>query len=901
MSKFNATCKQNQQRLLEYLEDENLSAFTDMLQNKDINNIDPNHENGDPYYKTCLVIASQKGLVEFMEALLANGADPNLICRHRNGNAPIHFAAEKGHLDAIKCLVRHHVNLSVINKRGETALHVSARHLAKTISDKAEECFSYLANQTDMSLSHRNTQGQSAISEVVGKCSEDTLQKVLQCCDLRPEDRKLILEKYPKLKVDAREITEPPYTHDDAYMDLRNGNIDRFKKNFKKEFANKTDLIETTFLQLACKEGLLDVVEFLLSYEADINKSGTQERKPPIYLACYHGQYDILKYLSTESNINVKLVEEKTLLHTVLEGVRDRRAAPDSYHECFDYLLQENEMLNIPINHRDSCGHTALHYAVQEDDDYFAEALLVHGAYVGSLNDFGFCPLNDMDSETLERALDKCVECSRGNESNKYTLKFNFNILKPTAICDESKRPKDVEPGELPQERLPEMFPLYFISQSKKLGHLLKHPVLLIFLHLKWNRINVLFYLNMIFYIIFVIFLTADILSDSSMCCECSRDSEPKWIRVILVVLSVVLVFRELMQFCMLPEKCSYFYNLENWLEIGIIVTTVLILVGSCSKILAAVTLLLAWTEIILQFGCIYTLAIYSEMMKTVTLNYMKFLLWYSPLIIAFTFSFYKLYHSEASSKENDSSYMVHNMSSNFSTHDDDGGFYSNLSMSLLKTVIMMIGEFDASNMSFNHGGYFVFLFFIFMMTVVLINLLNGLAVSDTQAIKDNAELVTYRSKVQLVHHFESVVFGGSRNGQGGSGYKLIGRTLSLWCPWQWRLQRTISLFPDILPDGSLCIILHQGTRYEGTKLKKEDVEFRPDTCCTIRRYRIGFHLDREVLEAAKDIADRTAKESEQKKNQILNRIARIEEDIQGCKKKLVTMEELLKHLITNT
>jgi ankyrin repeat protein len=895
MPKSSVRCKLSQEFLLEYLEERNLTAFTNLLENKDTNNIDPNHEYSDPYYKTCLAIASERGLVEFIEALLHHEADPNLICKTRRGNAPIHFAAEKGNVHAIKCLVGHPAtNVSAINRYGETALHISAQNLTK--NDKAEECFSYLVSLPGMSISHRNVRGRSAISEAIGKCSGDTLQQALQRHDLRPEDRKLILDNHPELKDEAPESIEPTYTHDDAYMDLRNENLDRFKDNFKEEFANKTDLIETTFLQLACKEGLLDIVEFLLTCGADVNKIGTHESKPPVYLACYYGQYDILVRLLKTKGVNVDPVDGKNLLHTVLEGLSARRTARDKFRACFDYLLQENETLNIPINCGDSHGHTALHYAVQQDSDHFAKALLAHGAYIGSLNDFSICPLNDINPKTLEAVLDRCVECSRRNKDKEYTLKFDFSILKPAERCDDCERLTDVESGGWPQERLPEMFPLYFISQSNKFGHLLKHPVLLVFLHLKWSRISMLFYLNMIFYIIFVIFLTADILSDSKTC-E-SRELETRGVRVVLIFLFVILVFRELMQFCMLPEKLRYFYNLENWLEVGIIITTGFTLLGSCSKILAAVTLLLAWTEVILQFGCIYTLAIYNEMMKRVTLNYMKFLLWYSPLIIAFTFSFYKVYHNESFPEEKGDTYSAHDKSGNFSMQEDGIDFYRDFPMSLLKTVVMMTGEFDASSMSFSHGGYFVFLFFVFMMTIVLMNLLNGLAVSDTQAIKNSAELVTYSSKVKLVHHFESVAFGGLLHDR--CGYQLIGGPPSISSSWQGRLLRAISLFPDVLPDGSLSIVFNQGTRYIDGQLRKKVMEFRPDTCCTIGKYRIGFHLDREVLEAAKDIADRAATESDDEMNQIVNRIAKMEEEIQECKKELANVEELLKQLINN-
>jgi hypothetical protein len=202
--------------------------------------------------------------------------------------------------------------------------------------------------------------------------------------------------------------------------------------------------------------------------------------------------------------------------------------------------------------------------------------------------------LHDIDSKTLETALDGCVRYNE-KEKDKYTLSFDYKILKPALE-------RDGESGGWRQERFPEMFALYFISQSNKFDHLLKHPVLLIFLHMKWNRISMIFYFHMIFYFIFVFLLTVDIVFEDKMC----GDPEVNGVRAFLIILSVVLVLRELMQFYMSPEKCGFFFNFENWLEVGIKITTVLILVGNCSKILAAVTLLLAWTEVILQFGCIH-------------------------------------------------------------------------------------------------------------------------------------------------------------------------------------------------------------------------------------------------------------------------------------------------------
>ena len=49
---------------------------------------------------------------------------------------------------------------------------------------------------------------------------------------------------------------------------------------------------------------------------------------------------------------------------------------------------------------------------------------------------------------------------------------------------------------------------------------------------------------------------------------------------------------------------------------------------------------------------------------------------------------------------------------------------------------------------------------FVFLIVVVLMSLLNGLAVSDTGAIQAKAEIVGYISRVETISYTESVLLG---------------------------------------------------------------------------------------------------------------------------------------------
>merc|ERR1711915_154682 len=56
--------------------------------------------------------------------------------------------------------------------------------------------------------------------------------------------------------------------------------------------------------------------------------------------------------------------------------------------------------------------------------------------------------------------------------------------------------------------------------------------------------------------------------------------------------------------------------------------------------------------------------------------------------------------------------------------------------------------------------AYVFFLSFVFLIVVVLMNLLNGLAVSDTGIIRDKAEIFSYKTQVETISTFESMLLG---------------------------------------------------------------------------------------------------------------------------------------------
>jgi hypothetical protein len=103
-------------------------------------------------------------------------------------------------------------------------------------------------------------------------------------------------------------------------------------------------------------------------------------------------------------------------------------------------------------------------------------------------------------------------------------------------------------------------------------------------------------------------------------------------------------------------------------------------------------------------------------------------------LLIAFAFSFYILFKG--------------------SSEQRGAEMFANPFVSILKTIVMFTGEFDASYLPFDTSpftSHVIFLVFVVLVATVLLNLLNGLAVNDTGEIRRNAETLSLVARAKLV------------------------------------------------------------------------------------------------------------------------------------------------------
>ena len=210
--------------------------------------------------------------------------------------------------------------------------------------------------------------------------------------------------------------------------------------------------------------------------------------------------------------------------------------------------------------------------------------------------------------------------------------------------------------------------------------------------------------------------------------CQITWSTITIWI--LLLGSTLILLAKEIFQ--VMHSRKAYFFNWENWVQLTIILDVILIsfhrdplpsleqyspLVEHWQHHFAAIGVFLVWGELMLMIGRLPTFGIYVQMFTTVAKNFSKFLAAYFCLLVAFALSFCVLFPNYQS-------------------------FNVPFPAAIVKTLVMMAGEIEYENFIYENGdalfsftGHLMILIFTVLVSIILMNLLVGLAVSDIQVM----------------------------------------------------------------------------------------------------------------------------------------------------------------------
>jgi ankyrin repeat protein len=626
--------------------------------------------------------------------------------------------------------------LNVPNKDGYTAIGLALHNLHKT-------CVKHMLSHPSahrLYLDYYPGDSDQTVREIIMQTYPDLVPllqaPLMEKLDSSERNRKLLAalqhDKY-NIFVETLDLTNPNPWYEEPYY--------------------------STLLEIACQmKNRKEFVKLLLDSGADPNIKNRVTGMPLVHATARSGNFEVLRILleKEEINVEVKDNEDSTILHWWARVI-DRKQDKKSIEKCFELLMNRKFFLNTAINFRDSSGRTALYITVERGFQERATLLLTWGADVMEF-EHGSKLLLSASLSMLEGILDNCVESNDEPMTSKdYKLTLKYRLL------------MNIYPR---------------LAESHHLRDLLKHSVIQTFLNFKWQELKLIFFLDLSFYVLFVISLTSyilyfgsyttndkDIENNSSVTIIFNRryircgtndvnfipgrnlkregegtmdDSVLDYLWYFLMTLLGLLVARETFQ--LVAYRWQYVLSLQNWLKTLLIIFTFI----SCSGVvddmeielhLSAVSILLGWVELLLLSGRLPQLSEQMEMLRTVSVTFLKFMAGYAFLLLAFAFSFYILFKG--------------------SLELDGTEMFTNPFLSILKTIVMFAGEFEASNLSFDvlpYTSHVIFLLFVFLVTIILLNLLNGLAVSDTDSIRKKAETLSLVARVKLISTSEALL-----------------------------------------------------------------------------------------------------------------------------------------------
>ncbi|XP_012535809.1 transient receptor potential channel pyrexia isoform X3 [Monomorium pharaonis] len=401
-------------------------------------------------------------------------------------------------------------------------------------------------------------------------------------------------------------------------------------------------------------------------------------------------------------------------------------AASTGNIETLMVLIEAMQCHNIDT--RDQINRTALHRASYRGHRECVRALISHGANLAAVTKTGITVVDAIFAHIsrpfafLTDVLDSCVRTTNNSPSEKYeNITVDFGILAPKH-----------------QMQMAVVTAVTAAASDIRQLAILQHPLVETFLRLKWARLRILFFLLILVHLSFVISLSVYAIMFAH------NDADHMVTRRILAICSCILLFHNTIQVVLEPRH--YLRQLETWLSLICAVLSLITSIAGefvkCSKeeiesrhcvhwVLHSISIaiLLSWMQMMLLIGRVPMWGYYALMFSTVLKNILKVLLAFGYLIVGFALSFVVLFHG------NDQ--------------------FHNVWRSIVRTVVMMMGEYEYEELfnTENDKGTFlpitsriVFFIFIMLASIVLINLMIGLAVNDIQGLEKEPK-VTLRER----------------------------------------------------------------------------------------------------------------------------------------------------------
>ncbi|XP_063076013.1 transient receptor potential cation channel subfamily A member 1a [Engraulis encrasicolus] len=581
-----------------------------------------------------------------------------------------------------------------------------------------------------------------------------------------------------------------------------------------RQMLHDEDTEGCTPLHYACKLGVPDSVSSMLGLKVSPNHKSKQ-KKSALHFAAEFGRintcYRLLETLTDTRLMNEGDERGMTPLHLasrnghvrVVELLLRRgalcqsdykgwsclhHAAAGGYTQTMVTLLGSHVKL---LDKADDDGNTALHLAAREGHAVAVRLLLRRGAQMLlNKSDASFlheaihnhrreateeviasdrcdealqafdrlsskkCAVLDMIEmlpETFKYLLDNCIKESEEDPDNgNYWMEYNFQWLQT--------------PHKFLEDKVTNRTPLPALNTMVHHNRvdLLTHPVCRKYLEMKWKAYGVKAHLlNMLMYMMGLIPLTYLILNlkpslntsgnstsrynitmaTTSLHQQCMKINICLFLTL---AMNLYAVGKELAQ--IYQQRTDYLQDVTNMVDWGSAISSVVFVVALLLDLksdwhwpVGALAVLFGWMNLLLYLQRFERFGIYVVMFREISRTLMSIVSIFIYLILAFALSFYALMLGQKN--------------------------FSEVLLSLMQTFVMMVGEINYQDiflnpylkgkLAFPAITFLVFIAFVLLAPILLVNLLIGLAVGDIAEVQKNATLKQIAMQIELHTNLE--------------------------------------------------------------------------------------------------------------------------------------------------